>query len=133
MMRWVFLDPQGRFFYTPCTKKRVLIIIFLPPKKPQTREETCYMLADWHLSKPEYQHFYHPEYKTKMMDVIVKDWKCDGMILQYNWGCEGLSVGIAGDRLGMLERGHKVMAYEGNMGDEREFEEKAVANWMDVF
>ena len=105
----------------------------LPPEKPKTREDACMMLADWHLSKPEYQHFYHPEYKTKMMDAIARHWKCDGIILHYNRGCEGLSIGIAENRLGLLERGHKVMAYEGNMGDEREFDKQATLNRIDIF
>jgi benzoyl-CoA reductase subunit B len=105
----------------------------MPTEKPKTREEACRMLADWHLSKPEYQHFYHPEYKTKMMDAIARHWKVDGIILHYNRGCEGLSVGIAENRLGLIERGHKVMTYEGNMGDEREFDEKSVTQRMDIF
>ena len=105
----------------------------LPPEKPKTREDACMMLADWHLSKPEYQHFYHPEYKTKMMDAVARHWKCDGIILHYNRGCEGLSIGIAENRLGLLERGHKVMAYEGNMGDEREFDKQATLNRIDIF
>jgi benzoyl-CoA reductase subunit B len=91
------------------------------------------MLADWHLSKPEYQHYYSPEYKTMMMDAIAKQWKLDGVILHYNRGCEGLSVGIAENRLGLLERGHKVLTYEGNMGDEREFDKEAVEKRFDIF
>jgi benzoyl-CoA reductase subunit B len=105
----------------------------MPEEKPQTREEACMMLADWHLSKPEYQHFYHPKYKTMMMDAIAKNWKCDGIILHYNRGCEGLSVGIAENRLGLMKRGNKVMAYEGNMGDEREFDINAVQKRFDIF
>ena len=50
------------------------------------------MLADWHLRKPEYQHFYHLEYKTLMMDAIAKKWNVDGIILHYNRGCEGLFI-----------------------------------------
>jgi benzoyl-CoA reductase subunit B len=105
----------------------------MPEKKPETREEACMMLADWHLSKPEYQHYYHPEYKTQMMDAIAKNWKVDGIILHYNRGCEGLSVGIAENRLGLLKRGHKVLAYEGNMGDEREFDMTATKTRFDIF
>jgi benzoyl-CoA reductase subunit B len=105
----------------------------MPEEKPGNREEACRLLADWHLSKPEYQHFYHPEYKTMMMDAIAKHWGVDGIILHYNRGCEGLSVGIAENRLGLLKRGHKVMTYEGNMGDEREFDEKAVETRIDIF
>ncbi len=105
----------------------------LPDKKPQTREEACMIIADWHLSKPEYQHFYHPDFKTRMMDAIAKHWSVDGIILHYNRGCEGLTVGIAENRLGLLERGNKVMTYEGNMGDEREFDEGATLNRIDIF
>ena len=105
----------------------------VPKEKPKNREDACMMLADWHLSKPEYQHFYHPEYKTKMMDAIAKHWKADGVLLHYNRGCEGLSVGIAENRLGLLNRGNKVMAFEGNMGDEREFDEQATLNRIDIF
>ena len=105
----------------------------LPDHKPSTREECCTMLADWHLSKPEYQHFYSPEYKTLMMDAIAKRWKVDGIVLHYNRGCEGLSMGIAENRLGLIQRGNKVMSYEGNMGDGEEFDEAATRKRLDVF
>lgn len=105
----------------------------LPENKPRTREEACMMLADWHLTKPEYQHYYSPEYKTMMMDSIAKNWNVDAIVLHYNRGCEGLSVGIAENRLGLLKRGHKVMTYEGNMGDEREFDKEGVEKRFDIF
>jgi benzoyl-CoA reductase subunit B len=105
----------------------------MPTERPGSREEACMMLADWHLWKPEYQHYYSPEYKTKMMDAIAKRWKCDGIILHYNRGCEGLSFGIAENRLGLLKRGHNVMTYEGNMGDEREFDLTATETRFDIF
>ena len=105
----------------------------MPENRPETREECCRMLADWHLCKPEYQHYYSPEYKTMMMDAIAKNWKLDGIILHYNRGCEGLSVGIAENRLGLLKRGHKVLTYEGNMGDEREFDKEATQKRFDIF
>ncbi|MBW1887091.1 MAG: hypothetical protein JRI52_01905 [Deltaproteobacteria bacterium] len=54
-------------------------------------------------------------------------------MLHYNRGCEGLSTGIAENRLGLLERGHKVMTYEGNMGDEREFDEQVTFNRIEIF
>ncbi|MEE9610281.1 MAG: 2-hydroxyacyl-CoA dehydratase family protein [Desulfatiglandales bacterium] len=77
--------------------------------------------------------FLSPDYKTRMLDAIAKQWKLDGIILHYNRGCEGLSVGIAENRLGLLKRGHKVMTFEGNMGDEREFDEQATMNRIDIF
>lgn len=105
----------------------------LPEEKLTDRVQICRMLADWHLSKPQYQHYYNPEYKTRMVDAIAKKWSADGIILHFNRGCEGLSVGIAENRLGLLERGNKVMTYEGNMGDEREFDEKSTLDRIDIF
>jgi len=105
----------------------------LPPENPQSREEACRMLADWHLSRPEYQHFYSPRYKTDMMDAIARGWKVDGIILHYNRGCEGLSMGIAENRLGLIDRGHRVMTYEGNMGDQREFDMQTTEKRIDIF
>ena len=78
-------------------------------------------------------------------EPLFKIWSCgemvyatggtgmDGVILHYNRGCEGLSVGIAENRLGLLEKGHKVMTYEGNMGDEREFDKEQVEKRFDIF
>jgi len=105
----------------------------LPEDKPNNRLEACRMLADWQLSKPVYQQFYNPEYKTKMIDALAKNWDIDGIILHYNRGCEGLSVGIAENRLGLLELKNKVMVYEGNMGDETEFDESATLKRLDIF
>ncbi len=105
----------------------------LPPKKPATRKEACSMLARWHLAKPLYQHFYSPEYKTLMMDAIAKHWAVDGIILHFNRGCAGLSLGIAENRLGLEKRGNRVMAFQGNMGDTSEFDEFNTRNQMDEF
>ncbi len=53
-----------------------------------------------------------------MLDARAREWKLDGMILHCNRGSEGLSVGIAENRLGLLKKGHKVINFEGNMGNE---------------
>lgn len=105
----------------------------MPKERPKTREEACGMLAEWHLHKPEYQHFYHPHYKSQMMIAIAKHWKLNGVMLHYNRGCEGLSLGIAENRLAILEAGFPVMTFEGNMGDEREFDEARTMQRIDAF
>jgi benzoyl-CoA reductase subunit B len=99
----------------------------------KTREQAAYINAEWNLSKPEWQHFYHPKLKTEMMLWIAEQWKLDGIMLHYNRGCEGLSCGIAENRLGLLEAGYPVMSFEGNMGDEREFDEVATMARIDAF
>jgi len=101
--------------------------------KIKNRDQALRILADWNLSKPEWQHFYDPDLKTKMMLRIVKEWKLDGVMLHLNRGCEGLSCGIMENRLGIAKAGVPVMTFEGNMGDEREFDATATRNRIDSF
>jgi len=97
------------------------------------RDTALRLYADWTLSKPEWQHFYSPHLKTEMMARIAREWNIDGILLHYNRGCEGLSIGIAENRLGLIEQGFPVMTFEGNMGDEREFDEARVKARFDAF
>jgi len=97
------------------------------------RDQALRILADWNLSKPEWQHFYSPHLKTDMMVRIAREWKLDGVMLHYNRGCEGLSIGIAENRLGLIEAGFPVMTFEGNMGDEREFDLNKTMARVDAF
>ncbi len=98
-----------------------------------TREQALRILADWNLSKPQFQQFYDPQIKTDLVVRIAKQWKLNGVILHYNRGCEGLSIGIAENRLGLIKAGIPVMTYEGNMGDEREFDENKSLARIDAF
>ncbi len=97
------------------------------------RDQALRINAEWNLSKPEWQHFYSPHLKTDMMVRIAKEWSLDGVMLHYNRGCEGLSVGIAENRLGLIEAGYPVMTFEGNMGDEREFDLPKTMARIDAF
>jgi len=98
-----------------------------------TREQAMRLYADWNLSKPQWQHFYDPRLKTEMMKTIVKEWQVDGVMLHLNRGCEGLSLGIMENRLGLAAAGIPVMTFEGNMGDEREFDLGRTQNRVDSF
>ncbi|NMG75479.1 benzoyl-CoA reductase, bzd-type, subunit O [Aromatoleum diolicum] len=97
------------------------------------RDTAIRLYADWNLSKPQWQHFYDPRLKTEMMLRIVKEWGVDGVMLHLNRGCEGLSLGIMENRLGIAQAGVPVMTYEGNMGDEREFDEVRTQARVDAF
>ncbi|MBI4319283.1 MAG: benzoyl-CoA reductase, bzd-type, subunit O [Chloroflexi bacterium] len=99
----------------------------------KTREQALWEMAKWNLRKPLWQHFYDPQLKTDMQIRMAKEWKLDGVILHYNRGCEGTSIGIAENRLGLMKAGIPVMTYEGNMGDEREFDETRVFARIDAF
>jgi len=97
------------------------------------REEALRVLVEWNLSKPEWQHFYSAQLKSDMMIRIAREWKLDGVLLHYNRGCEGLSLGIAENRLALQKAGFPVMTFEGNMGDEREFDEARTIASIDAF
>ena len=99
----------------------------------KNRDQALNILADWNLSKPEWQHFYSPHIKSEMMIRIAKEWKLDGIMLHYNRGCEGLTLGIAENRLALIESGYPVMTFEGNMGDEREFDEARTIARIDSY
>jgi benzoyl-CoA reductase subunit B len=97
------------------------------------RDQALHVLADWSLARPEWQHFYDADLKSKMMLRIAKEWKLNGVMLHMNRGCEGLSCGIAENRLAIAESGIPVMTFEGNMGDEREFDEAKTQDRIDAF
>ncbi len=99
----------------------------------KTRAQAMRLYVDWNLSKPQWQHFYDPRLKTEMMKTIVREWRVNGVILHLNRGCEGLSLGIMENRLGLAAAGIPVMTYEGNMGDEREFDMVRAQNRVDSF
>lgn len=114
-------------------EKKMIFPRELPEEKPKNREEACRLLADWFLNRPLYQAFYHPDLKTVMMSAMARQWKTDGIILHLNRGCEGTTMGVAENRLSLIKEGFKVMTYEGNMSDEREFDLESAINRLEVF
>jgi len=105
----------------------------IPEIEITNRDEALRALAEWNLSKPEWQHFYHPKLKSQMMIRIAREWKLNGVLLHFNRGCEGLSLGIAENRLAIQQAGIPTMPFEGNMGDEREFDLTRTMTWIDAF
>jgi len=105
----------------------------IPDIEITNRDEALRALAEWNLSKPEWQHFYHPKIKSEMMIRIAREWKLDGVFLHFNRGCEGLSLGIAENRLAIQKAGIPTMPFEGNMGDEREFDLERTMKRVDAF
>ncbi|WP_455463199.1 benzoyl-CoA reductase, bzd-type, subunit O [Candidatus Hodarchaeum mangrovi] len=105
----------------------------MPDIEITNRDEALRALAEWNLSKPEWQHFYHPKLKSEMMIRIAREWKLNGVLLHFNRGCEGLSLGIAENRLAIQKAGFPVMPFEGNMGDEREFDLTKTMIRIDAF
>lgn len=112
----------------------------VPKKTPKQRgitfkdrDECLYHLADFLMSNMWFNNMQDNGLKGWAMKQMYEQWKCDGIMIHYNRGCEGLSMGVAEQRLYLAEQGIPVMNFEGNMGDEREFDETETMKRIDTF
>lgn len=99
----------------------------------RTREEALRAMADWHMRRPIFCMFYNASWKSRLMIQYAKQWKCDGAMLHLNRGCEGTSLGIMENRAALIKSGLPVLTYEGNMGDDRDFDEPRTMARIDAF
>lgn len=97
------------------------------------RDQCLMLLADWLLSNFWTQTFQEHTLKSFFMEKMFEQWHCDGVLIHYNRGCEGLSLGVAENRLHLVEKGIPTLAYEGNMGDEREFDVAETTEKINAF
>lgn len=97
------------------------------------RDQCLRLLAEYVLSNIWAQNMQEHTLKSYLMQKIYEQWHCDGIMIHYNRGCEGLSLGVAENRLYLIEQGIPVMNYEGNMGDEREFDIAETQSRIDSF
>lgn len=112
----------------------------LTPPKPvdkstlKTREDAAMAMARWRVTTNQMLNPFHVAWpKIEIMLSIVRDWKAQGAIVHYNRGCEGLSMHVAECRLALSKAGIPTCVYEGNMADDREFDEVAAMNRIDAF
>ncbi|MDO8706588.1 MAG: benzoyl-CoA reductase, bzd-type, subunit O [Sulfuricaulis sp.] len=98
-----------------------------------TREQAMEQLIHWDLSKQISHQAFDPRIKSDFMLKMVKEWDVDGVIMHLNRGCEGVSLGAMENRIAIAEAGVPIMTYEGNMGDDREFDEGRTQNRIDSF
>jgi benzoyl-CoA reductase subunit B len=96
------------------------------------RDTALRMSAEWNVGKPQ-ENFYDPSLKTEMMLAIFRQWKVNGIMLHLNRGCEGGSCGIMQNREELVAAGVPVTTFEGNMGDESEFDEIRTRSRIDSF
>lgn len=101
--------------------------------KMNTREDTTRVIADWYLSMPYWKQTYFPELKNDIMLKMVRQWKCEGVIMHYNRGCHLTTMGAPETRLALVEAGVPVLTYEGNMADAAEFDSVHTRTRIDAF
>ena len=97
------------------------------------RDQVLMLLADSVIANFFVQNTQEHTLKAYLMERMFEDWHCDGVIMHYNRGCEGASLGVAEQRLHLVDKGIPVMNYEGNMGDEREFDMEETMGRIDTF
>lgn len=96
----------------------------LVPKKPldlgNNRESACRALAEWEICRPIYQSHYHADFKSKLMLMIARQWKVQGVMLHFNRGCQGTVLGAVENLRALKDAGIPFIVLEGNMADERD-------------
>jgi len=97
------------------------------------RDQCLMLLSDWFLSNFIVQNLQEHTLRSYLMKKMFEQWHCDGIMIHYNRGCEGLSLGLAENRLDLIEQGIPVVVYEGNMGDDREFDLAEIRGRIDTF
>ncbi len=100
---------------------------------PIDRGEMLEEYIRFEVNRPEWQHFYNSSVKSAMMIKIAREWKVDGVMLHFNRGCEGLSLGISENRMALKKAGLAVVSFEGNMADERENDKMRIIGSIDAF
>lgn len=102
-------------------------------KVPRTREDALNILAELYLEKPINKAVFLPQFKNPIMLVSAKEYKCQGVTIHCNRGCELTCLGVMENRLALQQADIPVMTYEGNMADKREIDERQILDRIDSF
>lgn len=102
--------------------------------KIKDRDHALRLLAEGELKgKMMWAPFYGAYLKNELVTKMVKQWKVDAAMIHLNRGCEGTAQHQMELKIALAKMGLPVMTYEGNMADEREFDEARILRLMDLF
>ncbi|MBI2829580.1 MAG: benzoyl-CoA reductase, bzd-type, subunit O [Chloroflexi bacterium] len=123
------VEPDGRLVPAKTPEQQGIIL--------KNREDAVRFIVRWNLKKLMWEPFFDARLRAKRVIQIAKQWKVNGMMMHLNLGCEGTTIGNLESRLALLKEGIPVLTYEGNMGDDRQYDEvgtmKRVDIWMKSF
>jgi benzoyl-CoA reductase subunit B len=126
LIGWFRLDEHGNLVPYPTLEEQGITI--------KDRDHALRLLAEGELKgKLMWAPFYGAKYKNELVTKIAKQWKCDAAILHLNRGCEGTAQHQMEMKIALQGIGLPVMTFEGNMADEREFDEARAKRLMDLF
>ena len=126
LIGWFRLDEDGNLVPYPTLEEQGITI--------KDRDHALRLLAEGELKgKLMWAPFYGAKYKNELVTKIAKQWRCDAAILHLNRGCEGTAQHQMEMKIALQGIGLPVMTFEGNMADEREFDEARAKRLMDLF
>jgi benzoyl-CoA reductase subunit B len=126
LIGWFRLDGDGNLVPYPTLEEQGITI--------KDRDHALRLLAEGELKgKLMWAPFYGAKYKNELVTKIARQWKCDAAILHLNRGCEGTAQHQMEMKIALQGIGLPVMTFEGNMADEREFDEARAKRLMDLF
>jgi benzoyl-CoA reductase subunit B len=123
---WWKVDENGTLTPYPTLQEAGITI--------RDRNHALWLLAEGELKgKLMWASFYDASYKVNLTRWIAQQWKCDAAIIHLNRGCEGTAQHQMEMKNGLAKAGMPVMTFEGNMADEREFDEARAQRMIDLF
>ncbi len=126
LIGWWKVDGKGDLVPWPTLEEQGITIT--------NRQQALRLLAEGELKgKMEWAQFYGAKYKNDLIEKIVRQWKCDAAIVHLNRGCEGTAQHQMEMKIALQKRGLPSLFFEGNMADEREFDEVRTQRLIDLF
>ena len=123
---WWKVNEKGDIVPYPTLKEQGITI--------KNRDHALCLLAEGELKgKLMWAPFYGAQYKVDLVNKIAKQWKVDAGIIHLNRGCEGSAQHQMEMKNALAKLGLPVMTFEGNMADEREFDETRTVRMIDLF
>lgn len=126
LIGWWKLDEKGNVVPYPTLEEQGITI--------KDRDHALWLLAEGELKgKFMWAPFYGASYKNDLVTRIAKQWKADAAIIHLNRGCEGTAQHQMEMKNAISKMGMPVLTFEGNMADEREFDEVRTTRVIDLF
>mgnify|MGYP001050438866 CR=1 FL=1 len=126
LIGWWKVDEKGNMVPYPTLEEQGITI--------KNRDQALRLLTEAELKgKLEWAPFYGATYKNDLVTRMAKQWKCDAAIIHLNRGCEGTAQHQMETKIALQNMGLPVMTFEGNMADERQFDEARTKRLIDLF
>ncbi|MEW5724806.1 MAG: benzoyl-CoA reductase, bzd-type, subunit O [Thermodesulfobacteriota bacterium] len=126
LIGWWKIDDRGDLVPYPSLEEQGLTI--------RDREQALRLLSEGELKgKLMWAPFYGAILKNEIVKKIARQWKADAAMIHLNRGCEGTAQHQMEMKAALQAMGLPTMTYEGNMADEREFDEARVTRLIDLF